>query len=149
MALPGKTRELRDALRAQLREAGLRATMPRVLVLEHLRAAAAPVSHPELTEALAGQGVDRATLYRNLSDLAEAGLLHRTDHGDHVWRYELRKPAESHEGGHPHFVCRSCGDVQCLPASVVELHHARGVPRSLRARGELEVHLRGVCDRCA
>mgnify|MGYP000922528440 CR=1 FL=1 len=48
---------------------------------------------------------------------------------------------------HPHFVCDECGDVQCLPEEIVELHATRSTPKSLRGR-EVEIQLKGRCDRC-
>lgn len=136
-------RELRD----QLRDAGLRATMPRVGVLSVLVGAEHPLSHAEVAEQLADQGFDRATVYRNLIDLTDAGLARRSDVGDHVWRFELVR-GEHREEEHPHFVCTACGAVQCLPEGTIAVRPNRGLPRALK-RGELEIRLRGVCDSCA
>jgi Fur family ferric uptake transcriptional regulator len=138
-----------DELRERIRASGLRVTSPRVAVLQRLLQATAPVSHGELAEALASQW-DRATIYRNLTDLTDAGLLRRTDVGDHVWRFELRSDdGGAHEDNkHPHFVCDECGDVQCLPEEMVELHSSRGAPKALKGR-EVEIQLKGRCERCA
>src|SRR5438132_6944629 len=104
-----------DELRAAVRARGLRATPSRLAVLEVLRASDAPRSHGDVAERLASQPWDRATIYRNLVDLAEAGLARRTDVGDHVWRFEARVPGSEHDTSHPHFVCIECGSVECLP----------------------------------
>jgi len=48
-----------------------------------------PMSHADVAGELASHGLDRATVYRNLMDLADAGLVSRADHGDHVWRFSL------------------------------------------------------------
>lgn len=139
-----------DALREEIRAAGLRVTAPRVAVLLHLRAAASPVTHGELADELAPQGWDRATIYRNLTDLTEAGLARRTDLGDHVWRFEAAGTPTSHASEqHPHFVCSECGDVACLPEESVKIEPARGVPRALRRNVGLEIRVTGRCDRCA
>src|SRR5262245_58722967 len=100
-----------DELRAVVRARGLRATPSRLAVLELLRASDAPVSHGEVADRLAAHAWDRATIYRNLTDLAEAGLVRRTDVGDHVWRFEA--VTEGHAVAHPHFVCTECGSVEC------------------------------------
>jgi Fur family ferric uptake transcriptional regulator len=128
-----------------LRAAGLRATPPRVAVLALLRRARMPRSHAEVVAALAEQGWDRATLYRNLTDLVRAGLARRTDLGDRVWRFEAADRGRSHH--HPHFVCRECGTVTCLPEVDVAVHAAGGAPAAVR-RAECEVQLKGRCDRC-
>ena len=136
-------------LREKLRAAGLRVTQARLAVLRALTGAGTPSSHPELYASLQDDGWDRATLYRNLTDLTEAGLLRRVDLGDHVWRFELLRPDGDHAPTrHPHFVCNECGTVQCLPDGVVELKPGRGVPRALAGAG-LEIQLKGRCDRCA
>lgn len=138
-----------EALRAQLRSVGLRVTAPRVAVLDRMAQSTSPVTHAELADAFSAQGWDRATIYRNLMDLTEVGLLRRADIGDHVWRFELLRPDGDHSPTrHPHFVCNECGTVQCLPDGVVELKPGRGVPRALADAG-LEIQLKGRCDRCA
>src|SRR6204780_2529363 len=91
-----------DQLRTAVRAKGLRATPSRLAVLEMLRASDSPMSHGDVADRLASQAWDRATIYRNLTDLAEVGLARRTDVGDHVWRFEAVSGA--HAGSaHPHF----------------------------------------------
>ena len=133
-------------LRATLRKAGLRSTGPRVAVLRWLSRTGMPVSHPELFEALAD--FDRATLYRNLIDLAEAGIVRRTDLGDHVWRYELRASEDGHVVEHPHFICTGCGEVACLPGVAVKIVSTAEAPKSVRTR-KVAVQLSGRCNACA
>jgi Fur family ferric uptake transcriptional regulator len=134
-------------LQERLRSVGLRSTAPRVAVLRQLQRATRPVSHAELVERLDGEGLDRVTLYRNLNDLAEAGLLARTDLGDHTWRFELRPEGAPHALLHPHFTCTRCGTVTCLPEDAVQLSRGRGLPAAVSRRA-VEVTLRGQCDRC-
>ena len=106
----------RTELKERLREAGLRATGPRLEVLAALEAQQGAVTHGDLADRLADQGIDRATVYRNLTDLTEAGILRRTDLGDHVWRFELIAGEGAHEAAlHPHFICGECGTVSCMP----------------------------------
>jgi Fur family transcriptional regulator, ferric uptake regulator len=137
----------RETLRARIQGAGLRATMARVAVYERLLRAKRPLSHADLVEDLVPEGFDRATIYRNLMDLTEAGLVSRTDLGDHVWRFERRDGEGAHRDEHPHFVCVDCGDVSCLPGVELQVTAARGAPRSVRRR-RVEVQLKGRCDRC-
>jgi Fur family ferric uptake transcriptional regulator len=135
-------------IRTQIRAAGMRSTAPRISVLERLRRADAPLSHAEITEELLPLGFDRATIYRNLVDLAEAGLVSRVELGDHVWRYEVRGPEPREgEGEHPHFVCNDCGTVSCLPTVSVDIHPAPGSRRSVVAEIS-DVVLKGRCESC-
>ena len=64
----------RAEARDRIREAGLRATAPRVAVLRLLIASDKPLSHTGVVEAIGEDGWDQATLYRNLVKLVEAGL---------------------------------------------------------------------------
>jgi Fur family ferric uptake transcriptional regulator len=135
--------ELRDAVRSR----GLRATPSRLAVLDLVRGGDAPMSHGDVADRLASQSWDRATIYRNLIDLAEAGLLRRTDVGDHVWRFEARAASgDEHDTGHPHFVCTECGTVECLPELELSIRRTKA-PRALKQR-QVEVHVRGLCDSC-
>ncbi len=137
----------RDELRHRLRAAGLRTTTARLAVLEQLDAAASPLTHAELADVLAPQGFDRATIYRNLIDLSEAGLVSRTELGDHLWRFETRREGHDHTAQHPHFVCVTCGEVSCLADINVDISPSPGSKRSVI--GELtEVLLKGRCERC-
>jgi len=137
-----------EAHAAMIRGAGLRVTQPRLAVLQVLSQQSSPLSHADLIEALAGQGFDRVTLYRNLNDLADTGIVARTELGDHVWRFELRSGEDAHTGLHPHFTCTDCGSVSCLPDDVVRINKSIRLPKAVREQ-TVEVSLRGVCDRCS
>jgi Fur family ferric uptake transcriptional regulator len=131
-----------DDLRRLLAERGLRVTGQRMTVLRELAKLRVPISHPELTERLASETLDRATIYRNLLSLTEVGVLVRTQLGDNVWRYELPRGQAGEHGDHPHFICTECGDVACLPDASVSL-------RGEAARNEVtEIQLRGRCGEC-
>lgn len=133
----------RDAIRT----AGLRATASRIAVLRELRRAKRPVSHAEIVDALASEHWDRATLYRNLVDLASVGLARKVDLGDRVWRFDASADEHVHDAAlHPHFVCTVCGEIACLPEVTISAP-TQDVPHSLRRR-DVEVHVRGVCDGC-
>ena len=138
-----------DELRDQIRVAGLRVTASRMAVLRSLHAATTPRTHGEIAAELSPEGWDRATVFRNLTDFAEAGLVRRADLGDHVWRFEIIRGETKHERAeHPHFMCNECGDVVCLPDESVRIAPSRGAPKAMRKKG-LEIQVRGRCDRCA
>lgn len=131
-----------------LRNAGLKRTTSRIEVVRAVAKSRRPMSHTEVIRALASRGFDRVTLYRNLLDLAEVGVLRRTDHGDHVWRYEMVS-RETHVAEHPHFVCTDCGRVACLTGVAVEITaFDNSAPRSVRSH-KVAVQLSGRCNACA
>jgi Fur family transcriptional regulator, ferric uptake regulator len=134
-----------EEMRELIRGAGLRATSARLAVLRVLRRAESPLSHAEIAEILAEQGIDKATIFRNLADLTECNLASRSELGDHVWRFEAVDP-DHPDDGHPHFVCTTCGTVSCLADPELE----KTTRRSARKLGRVvEVLLRGVCRECA
>ena len=136
-----------ETLRAELRRVGLRATGPRVAVLKSLHAASAAVSHADIATELGPEGWDRATVYRNLIDLTDAGLLKRVDRGDHTWRFTLKQHAEG-QAGQAFFVCDVSGEITPLPAGTVSITPGRGTPKAIKS-GEFVVHIRGVSDKHA
>ncbi len=131
-------------LQTRLRDAGLRATSARIAVLQKMLQGKGPLSHAQVFGELEEDGFDRATVYRNLVDLADAGLLRRTDLGDHIWRFEPIGDDAPHGGPHAHFVCSDCGTVECLPENTVSVN--KDAPGSLT---EAEIHLRGICNDCS
>jgi Fur family transcriptional regulator, ferric uptake regulator len=140
---PSSVPELKD----RIRKVGLRSTGARVAVLRVMEKSPKPLTHQEVSEQLEGAGFDRATIYRNLTDLTEVRLLARTDLGDHAWRFELRRGDGDHKSQHPHFVCINCGGVSCLPDRSVRVKATPGAPRALRRRG-MVIQLQGRCDGC-
>jgi Fur family ferric uptake transcriptional regulator len=138
----GSMGKLDERFRALLSSKDLRITDQRLAVLRSLARNRAPVSFPELVERLAEQGLDRATVYRNLVGLTEAGILVRTQLGDGAWRSELPQSDEASHGHHPHLVCVDCGGISCLPANTVSI-------RKEAAARVTEVQLRGHCESCS
>jgi Fur family ferric uptake transcriptional regulator len=135
-----------DKIRTRLRDAGLRSTAARLWVMQELIEATSPVTHGEVAEALATKGFDRATIYRNLVELTEAGLVSRIELGDHMWRFELRRTGPG-DSEHPHFLCVDCGEVSCLPAVSVNIRPSPGTKRS--GIGKVtEILLKGRCGSC-
>jgi len=142
-----KSKSTLAEIRDRIRESGLRSTAARIAVMQRLEEATNPLTHAEIATDLVPQGFDKATVYRNLMDLTEAGLISRSEHGDHVWRFELRGHADAHDSEHPHFLCLECGEVTCLSDVNVVITPTPGSKRS--NIGELtEVLLKGHCGRC-
>lgn len=144
------TQQSPASLASRIRDAGLRATEARVSVLAVFDAASGPLTHAAALGVLA-EGLDRATVYRNLADLSEAGLLRRVDLGGTVQHYEAvwkGGPSSDHAGlPHPHFVCVDCGNVRCLDDLKVTLS-GTALDASL-ARAAVSVRLSGQCDACS
>ncbi|MCP4916116.1 MAG: transcriptional repressor [Proteobacteria bacterium] len=124
----------------------MRATGARIDVLVVLHEAAGPLTHEQVMGALRTGVYDKASVWRVLADLAEAGILRRMDLGDRVWRYELLDSCRAITDDHPHFLCEDCGDVSCLPALEVRAKDG-DLPTALQG-AEFRLRVMGRCADC-
>lgn len=134
---------------AILHAAGLRKTPARLAVIDLLRAATRPLSVQDL-QAQMPAGSDLVTVYRTLNTLVRKSLARRVRSDDRGWLFELSADAtDRKEHGHAHFVCDSCGTVECLPD--VPMPDVAAAKRRLQKGYELttqEVTLHGTCPEC-
>ena len=129
--------------RTLLRDHGLRVTAPRVAVLRLLATAERPLSHTEVVRRMGDADWDPATVFRNLVKLREAGVAAVVTHAGGVDRYTLA--GHGHDA-HPHFLCRDCGRILCLPPEAIGAVTIEGPwSASLRAA---TVALEGTCPAC-
>ena len=133
-----------EQAREMIRGANLRSTSCRIAVLQHLSTADHPISHNDVADTLVPLGFDKSTIYRCLTEMAEANLLARLDLGDHVWRFEMLSPDENGNVDHPHFMCLDCGKVSCLPDVKVRITPLK----SAEGADITEVLLKGHCSSC-
>jgi Fur family ferric uptake transcriptional regulator len=97
--------DLDDAVRA-LREAGLRLSTSRRLVLEALFRTDGPVSAEQLAT---GLGVELSAVYRNLETLERHGLVRHVHLGHGPGRYMLVGGGE-----HEYLYCERCGATRAV-----------------------------------
>jgi Fur family ferric uptake transcriptional regulator len=133
-----------ELAREILRAAGLRSTPARIAVLIALQKGSKPQTHAELSERLVPLGFDKATVFRNLTDLTDVELVSRTELGDHVWRFEIRDPNHD-RSSHPHFVCVDCGTVSCMEGMNLPDDKQR---KSLNISRISEILVKGHCLVC-
>jgi Fur family transcriptional regulator, stress-responsive regulator len=132
-------------LAERLRSHGLKATAPRMAVLE---AVSALPGHPD-ADAIAEHGRARLgtlstqTVYDNLRVLTEAGMLRRIEPAGSPARYETRVGDNHH-----HVVCRRCGaaqDIDCVVGAAPCLEPSSVGGFSI---DEAEVTFWGLCPDC-
>lgn len=98
---------------AELKSSGLKATLPRLKILEVFQRAAAGglrhLSAEDVHNSLLGEGLDvgLATVYRVLTQFEQAGLLSRSHFEAGRAVFELDEGAH-----HDHLVCMTCGRVE-------------------------------------
>ncbi|MBX3402461.1 MAG: transcriptional repressor [Phycisphaeraceae bacterium] len=176
---------------ALLRAAGLRVTPVRLGVLRSLCQAHAALTADQIIDGLArarggkspgrGSKPDRVTVYRTLNALVDAGIAHKVDPGDRVFRFGLAGDHAAHvpiaakscdcgpsencahpaaaavipthdadKAGHPHFLCESCGKVECMDDTEIVLKPRDQRPplRPAPRIRQQDVLLRGTCGEC-
>lgn len=133
-----------DEIQTILHKAGLKFTPGRAALIELLIHADQPLTQEEISQSLSGTGLNKVTIYRALESFLEAGLVHRLESGDRVWKFDYC--GCGHRGHcHPHFICRSCGKIECMRE--IDL---RGVNESKDGYliEEQEVYFKGLCPKC-
>ncbi len=129
-----------------LKKAGLKRTPGRMALVRVLAEARFPLTRQEISQKLPpGLKLDQASVYRCLDAFFQAGLIHRVETGDRVWRFALCG-CGSRGHCHPHFICNSCGRTECLRE--IKLPHYSRVKKGYVVQ-EQEYYLRGLCGSCA
>lgn len=127
----------------RLREAGLRVTRPRLLVLDLLRSTPGHHAADNIVALLADRStpLPRASVYNVVSALVDRGLVTMVSVGPGSARYEYGAP------WHHHFVCKICGaiqDVRCVLGKKPCLN-ADDIVGDVE---EAQVTFRGTCASC-
>ncbi|MEE2769112.1 MAG: transcriptional repressor [Actinomycetota bacterium] len=93
----------------RLRAAALRYSRSRQAVVDVLAGASRPLTLPEILMFGADSDLAQSSVYRNLGELVDVGVVRRVTSGDDHSRFELH---ESLTGHHHHLVCVVCGVVE-------------------------------------
>lgn len=133
-----------ETARKLLRDRGLRATKPRVLVYGLLRELGGHHSVDALVAHLESRGlpVPRMSVYNVVTDLQHSGLIMCADCGPGRALYEAS------DEWHHHFVCRIClevTDVPCILGRKPCLVPPGSAPGIV---DEAQVIFRGICYNC-
>ena len=93
----------------------------------------------------AGRSVSRATLYRTLSRLVDAGLVHRVEMARGQARYEPMFGRHHHD----HMVCLGCGRIFEFESREIERIQADVCRRKRFTMTDHTHQIRGYCEKCA
>jgi Fur family ferric uptake transcriptional regulator len=92
-----------------------------------------------------GRRVSRATLYRTLARLVDAGLVHKIEMAEGQARYEMMVGRHHHD----HMICLACGTILEFESREIErIQEAICRRRGFRMTGHMH-QIRGVCAACA
>ena len=126
-----------------IRNAGLRATKPRVVIYDLLQEAGGHRTADEVAGLVADSGrhLPRASVYNVLDDLSRVDLIMRADRGPGTAIYEVS------DTWHHHFVCRTCGAVSDVPC-VVGSKPCLDADLPGAVIDEAQIIFRGTCASC-
>src|ERR1700755_1941957 len=132
-----------DAIKRSLAGSGLRSTPQRYAVMAFLMEQPGHPTAAEIFEAV--NRVDprssRATIYNNLRDLVQAGLVREVAVEGRAARFDAKGIQ------HHHFICDRCGDVEDIEWYDVPKPGAGVIGK--RILRECELIFRGLCMKCA
>jgi Fur family ferric uptake transcriptional regulator len=129
-----------------LKKLGLKATSPRIKILQILEQASTHLRAEEIYGILLGMGeeIALATVYRVLGQFEEAGLLikHNFD-ADHSV-YELNQGEH-----HDHLVCLKCGRIDEFYDEIIEERQLAVAKEKGYTITDHTMYLYGICSGCA
>ncbi len=136
--MPGENQELRNA--------GLKVTLPRVKIMQILEATESRhMSAEDVYKALrdADEDVGLATVYRVLTQFEAAGLVmrHHFEGGHSV--FEMM--TEDH---HDHIVCTKCGKVEEFYDEVIEAQPQKQAEKKGYTISDHSLYIYGLCQDC-
>lgn len=129
-----------------LKNAGLKATLPRLKILDFLHSSLVRhMSAEDVYKAMleTGEDVGLATVYRVLTQFESAGLVtrHHFDEGHSVFELNLGEH-------HDHILCVKCGKVDEFFDEVIEEHQHEIAARKGYTMTDHALVVYGVCPDC-
>jgi len=133
-----------EQLRGQCATRGLRITPQRDVLLRVLSETHGHPTADDLVKQVRAvlPSVSHATVYRNVQELVQAGLVGTLKRGSGAVQFEVN-PDEHH-----HFVCRQCGRVWDVYLEQVGFRVSRKSPLKGFTIDRRELQLHGLCDAC-
>ena len=140
----GRAKRL-EMLMDMSKERGLKLTPQRMAIFNILAAADQHLTVDDIYKQASAEHpmLSPATVYRNMEQLVEAGLLTHLDLGGPSMRYD------THLEGHHHFVCDKCGKVTdiYLKGFDYEVDPEKSSLDNVRVDSQ-RLYLHGVCGEC-
>ena len=129
-----------------LEHAGLSKTSQRVAVLTVLVHSDTPVTVKDILDRISAEGqVNKVTVYRILSSFKAEGIIREiaTDHGVNFYEMACR-----HNPAHPHFYCRICRSLSCLPPAGIPEEWLQRLRSGNPSIESVVINFTGLCKSC-
>ena len=136
--------KIKHDLKKILKDAGLKNTVPRNLVLKSFLEIKKPATAQELYKKFKKKEIDLVTLYRTIDAFEKSGLIRRIDLRKDAVHYELNTDH------HHHIVCTNCDKMEDFENREVEKILEKIAKKSANF-GEIKNHsleLFGFCKDC-
>ena len=129
-----------------LHKAGISKTSKRLAVLNILLKATKPLSATTIRQALKEKvNIDKVTVYRILSVFCERGIIREIASAGDVSYFEMAS-REKHQ--HPHFSCRTCGALTCMPPQPsIKISDFISAKENCSIE-HIEINVSGICSSC-
>jgi Fur family ferric uptake transcriptional regulator len=129
---------------AILDQKGLRKTRPRREILAVLLTASVPLNQEQIAGQIRKSGINKTTIYRTLSSLMDADIVHQAVVRDRIQYYETACRCQKHFC-HPHFICEQCSKTICLvQVQIPSVMLPKGY-----AQHRQQIQIEGLCSDCS
>ena len=141
-----QSQSVRDRFREYLRGRGLSFTPQRQLILEHLSSDCSHFNAEDLISVFSQKGlpVSRATVYRTLAHLQDAGFIREVALQSPHAHYEFVVNTKHHE----HVVCERCGSIVEFTDPALESRIEKVASSHEFVITRHTVQIFGICRRC-
>jgi Fur family peroxide stress response transcriptional regulator len=127
------------------KEKGLKLTPQRMVIFRILSESNQHVTVDQVYQKASAEYpmLSPATVYRNMEQMVDAGLLTRLDLGGSSMRYDTNLDE------HHHFVCSKCGKVSDVYLEDIQYKMDANRSHLEKAKiNSLDLHLQGICEEC-
>jgi len=127
------------------KEKGLKLTPQRMVIFRILSESNQHVTVDQVYQKASAEYpmLSPATVYRNMEQMVDAGLLTRLDLGGSSMRYDTNLEE------HHHFVCTECGKVSDVYLEDIQYKMDANRSHLEKAKiNSLDLHLQGFCEEC-
>jgi Fur family ferric uptake transcriptional regulator len=129
-----------------IRNAGFRATKPRLLVLSFLQKVEYPADIKEIIAGVGRKNVDQVTVYRILDAFKKAGVVVQVDFQHGRAYYELKDAKHDHH----HIICTGCDKIEDFTGCDYDklANKALGQTKGFARVTNHSLELFGLCNTC-
>ncbi len=137
---------IEEKARNLLKNSNLKKTPGRIAILCLLIEEKKPLTQQEIKDKLNKVEINDVTIYRALEAFEKAGIIHKIEGVDKVSRFAISKgPKDASSNSHPHFICTTCGEIECLTELKIPELSPSGAGYKITER---EMLIKGLCQNC-